>query len=104
MPYFDDNPLDKLAVKAGRADAELDLRGLAQTDAMARVERLIDSGGRAQTWLIRFDAAADDGRETLFLPLGRRLLEARRAGRIASCLPASDGAGYYVGFAAPARP
>lgn len=104
MPYFDQNPLDKLAVKTARADAELDLRGLARPDAMARVEQLIDSGGDAQTWLIRFDAAADDGRETLFLPLGRRLLEARRTGQIASCLPASDGAGYYVGFPAPVRP
>lgn len=99
MPYFDENPLEKLAAQAGDAEATLDLRGLPATEAMNQVEQLISYGSEQTTWLIRFDAASDDGRETLFQPLGRRLLAARRAGLLASCLPAADGAGYLIAFA-----
>lgn len=96
MPYFDDNPLDKLSLQPGSADAQLDLRGLSAADALERVEALIDTTAHGTTVLIRFDAAANDGRETLFLPLGRRLLAARRSGRLARCLPVSDGAAYFI--------
>ena len=99
MPYFDDNPLDKLSLQPGSADAQLDLRGLSATDALGRVEALLDSTAHRTTVMIRFDAAADDGRETLFLPLGRRLLEARRNGRLTRCLPVSDGAAYFIEMA-----
>ena len=98
MPYFDENPLQRLALQAEDADAEFDLRGLTNDLAMQRVERLLDEAPD-HTVLIRFDAARDDGRETLFLPLGRRLLAARRDGRIKRCLPAADGAAYFVVFA-----
>ena len=104
MPFFDQNPLDKLTLQAEDADAELDLRGVDRDEAMARIARLIESGGQQQSWLIRFDAAGEDGEETLFLPLGRYLLEARRAGRLARCLPTSDGCGYFIAFDAPTGP
>jgi hypothetical protein len=96
MPYFDDNPLDKLALQPGSADQELDLRGLESVDALARIEQLLDSATRAKTVIIRFDAAANDGRETLFLPIGRRLLAARRNGQLKRCLPLSNGSAYFV--------
>jgi hypothetical protein len=99
MPYFDENPLHKLVFQAEDAEATLDLRGMTNEMAMQQVERLIADGGNKKTWLIRFDPAIDDGRETLFLPLGRRLLEARRTGLIARCLPASDGAAYFIALA-----
>lgn len=99
MPYFDENPLHKLVFQAEDAESTLDLRGMTSELAMQQVERLIADGGNKKTWLIRFDPATDDGRETLFLPLGRRLLEARRAGLIARCLPASDGAAYFIALA-----
>ena len=99
MPFFDENPLQKLAFQPGDAESTLDLRGMSDELAMQQVERLINDGSDRKTWLIQFDPATDDGRETLFLPLGRRLLEARRAGVIARCLPASDGAAYFIAFA-----
>lgn len=96
MPYFDENPLAKLALQPGAAAAELDLQGLSSNDAMQQVERLLLAADRPASVLIRFDAAANDGRETLFLPLGRRLLAARRDGLLKSCLPTADGNAYYV--------
>lgn len=96
MPFFDDNPVGKLALPPGKADSELDLRGLTATEALDRVERLLNACNRSTRIFIRFDPAANDGRETLFLPLGRQLLAARRDGRLAHCLPTADGAGYFV--------
>ena len=99
MPFFDENPLQKLVIQPDDAESTLDLRGMASDLAMRQVERLINDGSDKKTWLIQFDPAADNGRETLFLPLGRRLLEARRAGLITRCLPASDGAAYFIALA-----
>jgi len=99
MPYFDENPLAKIAFQASDADALLDLQGMPAERAMQAVEKLLREPAPAQSVLIRFDAAAEDGRETLFQPLGRRLLQARREGHLKRCLPASDGAGYFISFA-----
>jgi hypothetical protein len=98
MPFFDDNPLAGLAFQAETAQAELDLRGLSREEAMQALESLLHEPRRAQSYLVRFDPAGGDGRETLFLPAGRRLLEARREGLLARCLPTTDGAGYYIAF------
>ena len=99
MPFFDENPLTKLAFQAADAEQLLDLRGVTNDAAMQRVETMLTETVAAVTVLIRFDAAAQDGRETLFQPLGRRLLQARRDGVLARCLPAADGAGYFIAFA-----
>ena len=99
MPYFDENPLEKLSFQTGDAEALLDLQGLPAEQAMQAVEKLLSEPASSKSFLIRFDAATDDGRETLFQPLGRRLLQARREGRLDRCLPASDGAGYFITFA-----
>jgi hypothetical protein len=98
MPFFDDNPLHRLALQADAADDELDLRGMDAAKALERIERLLTQSGGNGRLLIRFDAALGDGRETLFLPLGRRLLQARREGRLKRCLPAEDGAAYFIEF------
>ena len=98
MPFFDKNPLADLARQSAQADAQLDLRGLAQADALERLDALLASDAHAATWFIQFDPPADDGQETLFLPIGRRLLVARRSGQLSSCLPTSDGAGYVIAF------
>ena len=100
MPFFDANPLDKLAFEPGDAEAVLDLQGMPDEQALQAVEQLLQTTQAANSYLIRFDAAQADGRETLFLPLGRRLLQARREGLLARCLPAADGAGYFIAFAA----
>lgn len=98
MPHFDADPLQNLALQAGKADADLDLRGLSMTDAMARVEALLsaDSASAPRSYRILFDGPRGDGTETLFQPLGRRLLAARREGVLQSCLPLPDGNAYYV--------
>ena len=98
MPFFDQNPLEKLIFQPGDAEAVLDLRGLLPDTAMQRVEGLLNDAAEAKSYLIRFDPAGQDGRETLFLPLGRRLLQARREGRLDRCLPTNDGAGYFIVF------
>lgn len=98
MPYFDNNPLEKLMLQPGDVEAELDLRGLSPEQAMQTVEQLLQTKAPANSYSIHFDAASDDGRETLFLPLGRRLLEARRAGHLARCLPLADGSGFFIAF------
>lgn len=98
MPFFDQNPLEKLIFQPGDAEAVLDLRGLLPDAAMERVESLLNGTPKAKSYLIRFDPAGLDGHETLFLPLGRRLLQARREGRLGRCLPTHDGAGYFIVF------
>lgn len=99
MPYFKDNPLEKLVFQSDDADAELDLQGLEVSEALQRVEDLLNTRNSAHSFLIRFDAARADGRETLFQPLGRRLLQARRDGILSRCLPVADGAAYFIAFA-----
>lgn len=98
MPEFQRNPLEKITLKAGDAKAELDLRGLQQAAALARVAELLKLHGPAGSYRICFDPPTGDGAETLFLPLGRLLLDARRQGVLDSCLPLSDGAGYFIAF------
>ena len=98
MPYFDENPLEKIAFQAGDADALLDLRGMPAEEAMQAVEKLLTEPTSGKSLLIRFARTTDDGRETLFQPLGRRLLQARREGVLSRCLPTPDGAGYFIGF------
>lgn len=98
MPYFDDNPLQHLAFATGDAQATLNLRGMPPTQAMQAVEALLDAAPAGVSYLIQFDPPADDGRETLFGPLGRRLLAARREGALRRCLPAADGAAYFIVF------
>ena len=99
MPYFDHNPLEKLAVEAADAGAQLDLRGLPSGHAMRSVERLLAHATAGESFLIRFDPARGDGRETLFQPLGKRLLRARREGRLVRCLPVPDGDAFFIQFA-----
>jgi len=98
MPYFAENPLDKLTIAADDAEETLDLSQLSDAEALAAVERLLHAREGKSSYLIRFAAARNDGRETLFLPLGRRLLQARRDGVLSRCLPVSDGAGYFIAF------
>jgi hypothetical protein len=99
MPYFDENPLQHLAVQADDADAVLDLQGQSHDEALKQVEALLqDPTAAADTYLVKFDSARHDGKETLFQPLGRRLLQARRDGLLTRCLPAADGTGYFIAF------
>jgi hypothetical protein len=98
MPFFDKNPLQNLAFQPDDADATLDLRGISHAEALSRVESLLDDPGVPASYLVLFDRAEKEGTETLFLPLGRKLLEARRQGLLTRCLPIADGGGYFIAF------
>lgn len=105
MPYFDENPLCKLAAKPAEADVELNLSGLTEAQALEQIEALLREGPgeKAKRVHIRFDPPQGDGRETLFLPIGRRLLAARKAGQLGGCLPATEGNGYHIVLADKAK-
>jgi hypothetical protein len=98
VPHFSENPLGKLALAADLDQATpLDLAGLDAAQALARLDAVIDrSPARGPAaYAVTFPCPAGDGSETLFLPVGRHLLAARRAGRVSRCLPLPDGNGYY---------
>jgi len=96
MPEFESNPLDKLSLGLEEADEVIDLRLLAREEALARIAELIASAPAGRRYLLQFSPARGDGSETLFQPLGKLLLNARRDGHLAGCLPTRDGAGYLI--------
>jgi hypothetical protein len=102
MPFFDDIYADKLRGGLGVSDAEsvLDLRGAAPAKASDSLEDMLQRSRFAapKTVAIRLDPPPEGGGETAFLPIGRRLLEAKRQGWIErlQTLPARDGLGFYV--------
>jgi hypothetical protein len=104
MPFFDDIYADKLRGGLGLADAEsvLDLRGTKPDKAAHSIEDMLQRSRFAapKTVAIRLDPPPEGGGETAFLPVGRRLLEAKRQGWIGrlQTLPARDGLGFYVGL------
>lgn len=99
MPTFPTNPLQLLQVAHDEPDETVELGRLSAERALPRVQRLIDEAPAGYRYCLRFAPPAGDGSETLFQPLGRFLLEQRRKGRLARCLPMSDGAGYFVQLA-----
>jgi hypothetical protein len=102
MPFFDDFYAGKLRGSLGTADAQavLDLRGAPLPQAQASLEALIERSrfGPEASVAVRIDAPVQGGGETLFQPVGRLLLQARRKGLVARLhpLPAHDGLGFYV--------
>lgn len=102
MPFFDDIYAAKLRGNLGLADAEsvIDLRGVSRQRALASVKEMLErsrfAAGKSVAVLI--DPASPTSGETLFQPIGRLLLEARRKGWVERLtpLPARDGAGFYV--------
>lgn len=105
MPHFEPDYAGKLLGSLGisNADAVLDLRGANAPQAEASVQDLIERSlfMPPRAVAIRLDPPPEGGGETLFLPVGRQLLEARRRDWIARMnpLPAHDGLGYFVVFA-----
>ena len=102
MAGSDPFDLNKLRGSLGLADAEavLDLRGAPRVRAEASIRDMLERSrfAAAKTVAIRLDPPPEGGGETLFQPVGRLLLEARKRGRIERLhpLPAHDGLGFYV--------
>lgn len=110
MPHLDNFDANQLRGSLGLADAEavLDLRGAARAKAEASVKNMLERSRFAspKTVAIRLDPPPEGGGETLFQPVGRLLLDAKRRGWIErlQTLPARDGLGFYVALAGkPAR-
>lgn len=86
----------------GRADAEyeLDLTGIDRAHGLESVRRMLERGRFAEPReiVIRLEPPRPGGGETLFQPVGRLLLEARRAGVLAvlAPLPPESGIGYRI--------
>jgi len=96
MPTFPSNPLENLAIDPDAIDETIELGGLDTAAALAHLEKLIAEAPPGRCFRLHFPPPEGDGRETLFLPLGRYLLQARRAARLSSCLPTADGCGFVI--------
>jgi len=99
MPTFETNPLENLQFLPGDADEEIELANMPHDQALALVEKLLEKGALGRSYCLRFAPSKGDGKETLFQPLGRLLLAARKNGVLSRCLPISDGAGYFIAIA-----
>jgi hypothetical protein len=105
LPHFEDFYANKLRGSLGVTDAEsvLDLRGANRPTAEASLTDMLERSrfAKGKTVAIRLDAPPEGGGETLFQPIGRQLLDAKRRGWIErlQTLPAGDGLGFYVALA-----
>jgi hypothetical protein len=102
MPHFEEFYADKLRGTLGVADAEsvLDLRSASREQAAASIQDMLERSRFAQrkAVAIRLAPPPTGGGETLFQPVGKALLEAKKRGWIErlQTLPAHDGLGFYV--------
>ncbi len=102
MPFLTEEEVGRLLGPRRPADSELDLRGVEPPRALRMLERAIRDGryGRPASVIIRIDPATPSSGETLFLHVGRALLEAKRRRSVVRChpLPEAEGSGFYVEF------
>jgi len=100
MPLIEPGSLRALVGDRATGDHILDLRGVSLSHARMAISQMLDERRTADgtSVVIRIDAATATSGETLFLPVGRQLLEARRRGLIGRFhpLPEADGGGFYV--------
>lgn len=99
MPLVTPEDLIRLAGPDLAAEDVLDLRGLSLEAAEAELKFLLAAPRRTGLRVaILFDPARPGGGETLFQPIGRRLVAARRAGLIRDARPIQPGevAGFLI--------
>jgi hypothetical protein len=102
VPFFESYYEGKLRGSLGLTDAEavLDLRGAPRAQAEASIKDMLERSRFApgRTVAVRLDGPPEGGGETLFQPVGRLLLDAKRRGWIErlQTLPAHDGLGFYI--------
>lgn len=83
-------------------DLELNLRGLTREAAEARLAQMLQEPQRGLRVAVLLDPPSGDGAESLFQPVGRKLLAAMRAQQLRSCRPYSPeepGIGFVFEFA-----
>ena len=102
MPHFEDFYADKLRGSLGIVDAGtvVDLREADREQAAASIQEMLERSrfAKGQSVAIRLSPPREGGGETLFQPVGKALLEARRRGWIVGLqtLPAQDGLGFFI--------
>jgi hypothetical protein len=102
MPHFEQFYANKLRGSLGLTDAEavLDLRGATREQAAASIQDMLERSRFAanKTVAVLLDPPPAGGGETLFQPIGRALLEAKKRGWVdrLQTLPSQDGLGFYV--------
>ena len=100
MPLFEPDSIRALVGDRAVGEHTLDLRGVSLSRARAAISQMLEQrhSGDLKSVVIRIDPATPTSGETLFLPVGRQLLEARRRGLITRFhpLPEADGGGFYV--------
>jgi hypothetical protein len=98
MPFLSEDELRRLTGDAAPVDAVLDLGDQPRGEAMLQVESMLADArtGAPRRIALRYTPASPGGGETLFLPLGRRLLEARKRGLVAHFTPLPNGDGFIV--------
>ena len=105
MPHFEEFYANKLRGSLGLTDAEavFDLREATREQAAASIQDMLERSRFAQpkTVAIRLSPPPEGGGETLFQPVGKALLEAKKRGWIErlQTLPTDDGIGFYVELA-----
>lgn len=105
MAELEEGLVEGLRGTLGVSDAEavLDLREASREAAEASLRDLLERSrfGPRRSVAIRISPPPSGGGETLFQPVGRLLLAARKRGWIErlQTLPAHDGIGFYVQLA-----
>ena len=105
MPHFENFYADKLrgGLGLGAADEVMDLRDATRESAAAALQDMLElsRSGAAKTVAILLLPPPEGGGETLFQPIGKALLEAKKRGWIdrLQTLPAEDGLGFFVALA-----
>ncbi len=109
MPHFEEFYAAKLRGSFGVSDADavLDLRGATRDQAAASIQDMLERSrfGDAKGVAVQLAGPPEGGGETLFQPIGKALLEAKKRGWIdrLQTLPAHDGLGFYVVLAGNPR-
>ena len=100
MPHFDIDEAMRYAGDKYTADAALDLSGMEEAEAIRTLdEACAEPSEYFRSLIVRFDPAGPDTGETLFLPVGRYLLEKKKAGEISRLENLLEiGAGFYIEF------
>lgn len=92
--------LDGLVAGPDDADYHLDLAGLDLPHAAESVRLMLERNRfrRPRAILVTVGAPQPGGGESLFQPIGRQLLDARRGGQVAAMKPITSdhGPGYWI--------
>ncbi len=106
MPLLEADSIRALVGDCANGEHTLDLQGVSLKHAQTAISQMLKRSHFVDSTsvVIRIDPATATSGETLFLPIGRQLLEARKRGLITRFhpLPEADGGGFYVEL--PGRP